>query len=379
MRKITIIFSIFAFIVSSCGQTKKQTTNKNSLVCQQDTLIKLSETHGLLFMRYDNELRLWNELHIVDFRNNDTVKVDASAYVFHPFVSASPDEKYVFVKCDNKQTLLTAQYYPEIMSTKFPYICALVDIEDSKILRFVDCSGKWDKNSNWIENDEIRFWNPNNQRLFDIQKIDSIIFFELKKNANIQKEKMVKITDLELAKEVLKGRVVWGKWGKHNERHQIMEDEQGDLVYEILFRNGKTFSLYEREEAPFIAYFPQEDVLIAEGGHTSAIIFNLTTGEKDREVGNPESRIYSPSKQYRLNTYDNGQFTEYFIQEKSETQYKTIIEFSYGSRFQKIMGFIPEFIEEAFWLNDTILNFSIPTHFFPDGKVETSYYQLTLK
>jgi len=51
MREVVFILSVFALIASSCGEaTKKQAIDENK---EEIHFIKLSETHGLLFMRYD--------------------------------------------------------------------------------------------------------------------------------------------------------------------------------------------------------------------------------------------------------------------------------------------------------------------------------------
>ncbi len=239
------------------------------------------------------------------------------------------------------------------------------------------------------DTDSAEAQNMKSNPLFGIQEIDSVAYFTLKKNANIQKTALEKLTDLEQVKEILKGRVMWGKYDY--EENEMSEDEQGTAVYKIEFRNGKT--LLCDDEMFFVAYFPQEDVLLLEGVHSSEIIFNLTTSEEQTEVGNPEHRHYSPSKQYRLNTYDNGQVPIYFIQKKSETQYvtsltpvldseiqyTTIINLTLGSELEESIGFIPEYLADAFWQSDTILNFIAPQYFYPEDKTVKMYYQLNLK
>lgn len=217
-----------------------------------------------------------------------------------------------------------------------------------------------------------------NNQMFDILKIDSVKYFSLKNSVNTKKIELEKIDDLKQAKEILKGRVIWGKTDE--ETYELLKDEQGDMVFEILFRNGKIIS-YDYPEVSFIAYFPQEDILFLEGEHSSSMIYNLTTGEETEDVGDPEYRCFSPSKQYRFNGYYSGQADVYFIQEKSGTQYKTIIELDYslGSELEKLIGFIPEYLSDVFWQNDTILNFIAPRYFYPEDKTEKFYYQLILK
>jgi hypothetical protein len=218
----------------------------------------------------------------------------------------------------------------------------------------------------------------NGSNMFDIQKIDEKRYFSLKEDAGIQTIELEKLIDLEQIKKMLKGQVIWGKYDY--EKQKMLENEQGENVFKIVFRNGKTIS-YDYPEVGFVAYYPQEDILLLEGEHSSSMIFNLTTGEETEDVGDPEFRRYSPSKQYRFNGYYSGQADVYFIQEKSEERYKTIIELDYssGSELEKLIGFIPEWLPDMFWQNDTILNFVAPRYFYPEDKTEKFYYQLILK
>ena len=206
----------------------------------------------------------------------------------------------------------------------------------------------------------------NQNLLFDIKKIDSITYFALKKNVNIQKEELEKITDLKQAKKMLKGQVIWGK------KDPEWEGDHEEGVYKIMFRNGKTL-LYDYGLS-FNAYFPQEDILYLVGVHQSDMIFNLTTGEETENVGNPEYRYYSPSKKYRLNMFDNGQTSLYYVQEKMGTQYRTIID---SWELQKKIGFFIEDIFDAFWQSNTVLYFETINYNAENG--EKLYYQLILK
>jgi len=233
---------------------------------------------------------------------------------------------------------------------------------------------------NEIDTVEIRDINTrvvlNGEILFDIQQIDSINYFNSKAKTDMQKTNLKKITDLEQVKDMLKGRVIWGKYD--DEKQEMVENEQGEAIYKILFRNGKTNSS-DYPEFEFVAYFPQEDVLFIVGEHYSPMICNLTTGEETEEVGDPEYRCYSPSKQYRFNGYYSGQRDVYFIQEKSGTQYKTIIELNQDFELGEHIGFNPEYLADVFWQNDTILNFVAPRYFYEEDKEKKFYYQLILK
>jgi hypothetical protein len=222
--------------------------------------------------------------------------------------------------------------------------------------------------------------NMNDNQLFDIQKIDSVKYFALKGKTNITKTNWERITDLKQAKKRLKGRVIWG----NDNEGKFLEDEQGDWVYKIVFRNGKTYS-EDYPEVGFIAYYPQEDILLLEGGHTTDVSFNLTTGEETEDVGNPEYIIFSPSKLYRFNGHFGGQeCSNYFIQQKIDGHYRKIFQLNSTyeqekSEFEKRAGIWLCRIIDAFWQSDTVLNFITVV---PDetGLQEIKlYYQLVLK
>jgi len=238
-------------------------------------------------------------------------------------------------------------------------------------ITLLSCYNKNNSKKQTANIDLVEVENTNDNRSFDIQQIDSIRYVALKERINIPNINVEKLTDLENVKDILKGRVVWGEYD--DETQKMIEHEQGEAVYKIIFRNGKTLS-YDYEIF-FIAYFPQEDILILEGEHYSQIMFNLTTGEEMEDVGNPDFILYSPSKQHRLNMYDNGQISIYFIQEKSDTQYRTTIQLCWD--LKEIIGFCPNYIVDAFWQSDTILNF-VAIDDNSEQKGEKLYYQLTI-
>lgn len=145
------------------------------------------------------------------------------------------------------------------------------------------------------------------------------------------------------------------------------------------FRNGKIIS-YEYPELGFVSYYPQEDILVLEGGHSSEIIFNLSTGADREEVGDPEYICYSPSEQHRLSTYYSGQSSIYFIQERVGDRYKTVVDMSgLNSAIERLTSFGIDYFPDAFWQSDTVLNFVIPYYYDGGRKEKKLYFQLTLK
>jgi hypothetical protein len=150
MKKTILLFSIFALIASSCGQTTEKQADNDIL------FIELSKNHGLLFLKYDKEMKLWYEPHIVDFRNDDTLKIKNLENGFEAFLSVSPNGKYVVI--DN--IIKGYVYVTETDSILHEnYLCAIIDIENAKIIHSMqtDCGGEWDKNNNWINGDKIIF------------------------------------------------------------------------------------------------------------------------------------------------------------------------------------------------------------------------------
>jgi len=200
--------------------------------------------------------------------------------------------------------------------------------------------------------------------LSSIREIDSMEYFSAKEKINIPEINREKITDLKRAKKMLKGRVVWG------------EGDWSNAVYNIVFRSGKTFPRDDYSEMLFVAYYPQEEILLLEGGHSSDVSFNLNTGEKTENTGNPDYIVFSPSQKYRLNGYHSGhEWVYYFIQEKTDGQYQRII--NLDDEFEVVTGFRINFILDAYWENDTTLNI-VRNQYATDGFEKSYYYQINI-
>jgi hypothetical protein len=216
--------------------------------------------------------------------------------------------------------------------------------------------------------------------MFDIQQIEAEKYFASKEKVNIQTGELEKITDFEQVKQIL-DTVVY--WGFVDDIGDVQFSSNGDVLCFIQFRNGKKFTSNIGDAYYFIAYYPTEDILLLEGGHTSDVSFNLVTGEETRDVGNPEYIIFSPLRQYRLNGYFGGQeCSAYFIQENIDGNFEKIIQldsWEEKSEFEKKTGIWLCRIIDAFWENRTVLNFItvVPSE---SGREEIKlYYQLILK
>lgn len=180
-----------------------------------------------------------------------------------------------------------------------------------------------------------------------IEKIDSIQFFKAKEQAPKPHAKPTKITDFNTAKKMLKGVVKFGS---------SLSGEDG--VHTIYFKNGKKY-VYN-DIGGFIAYYPNENILLCEGGHSIDVSFNLKNGKQTEQTGNPELMVTSPSKEFRLNAFFGGQLCNInFIQKKIHNEYENIIDLD--KYFHPKADYILCIAKDAFWINDTTLFYREPS------------------
>lgn len=204
---------------------------------------------------------------------------------------------------------------------------------------------------------------PPRQYTVSIVKVDALEYEKVRRNTPIISREHRKIADFKTAAKLLKG---------------IVSFDANQMVTKIRCRNGKTYLPGESDgEGYFIAYFPDEDILLCEGGHTIDVSYDLVNGKTTEETGNPDITIASPGNTFRLNGWYGGQECyDYFIQQKI------------GGRFEKIIGLYESFdkatgkwlcvVRSGFWKDDRALWIAIDD---PDenGEPGTSYYQLILK
>jgi len=132
------------------------------------------------------------------------------------------------------------------------------------------------------------------------------------------KSNRIKQTSFETVKKALSGRVKWAN-------SSILAD--GTALDMITLPNGQTLDIDQNSiDFSFIAYFPSEEILLFEGGHTSDFSISIKTGESLKTVGNPEYFIDSPTKKYRLNGWFPGQeCSSYFFQKKTSGNYTYLV------------------------------------------------------
>ncbi|WP_172919925.1 hypothetical protein [Capnocytophaga canis] len=147
---------------------------------------------------------------------------------------------------------------------------------------------------------------------------------------------------------------------------------------EIRFRNGtKLDTIYDLlNEIGFVAYFPTEDIVLFEGGHSSDVSFNLSNGKQTEEVGNPEFVVASPNNKARLNGFYGGQeCVFYFIQQYKNGQWQKTIDLE--GVFEKITTKMLCNLS-AFWADDATLYLAHP-NYDEQGIMEFIHYKISLK
>lgn len=223
-----------------------------------------------------------------------------------------------------------------------------------------------------------------NSDSLQISEIDSAAFAYLRTSGPKQHDSLFYIKDFGKVKKMLKGRVVFSGY---NENADLDSTIDGEFVSSIQFKNGKlhyykTYDSVDRinrvTDVAFVAYYPSEDILFCEGGHSSDYSFNLTTGEQGGEVGNPGYIRYNPSKSSRLNGYFPGQeCDEYFIQKKTGTGFKSIFNLRDAFSFLEKENLYFCFMTDVFWHDDHTLYFKHV--YFPNTEPVSKFYRIHIR
>lgn len=176
---------------------------------------------------------------------------------------------------------------------------------------------------------------------------------------------IAKITDFDIVQHKLSGIV------------DFKVDDGYLGIKRIHFRNGTDSGDKEDfEEYSFVAYFPDEDILLCEGGHTTDISFDLTTGQETYEVGNPDLVTVSPNGKYRLNKVFEGQECFFhFIQKKEHNRFRKVLDLS--ELFEKKTNRWLCVTEKEFWTDDFTLYLGLVTQYKEDGN-EYDYYKFKI-
>ncbi|MDR6969567.1 hypothetical protein J2X31_003600 [Flavobacterium arsenatis] len=192
-----------------------------------------------------------------------------------------------------------------------------------------------------------------------VEQIDSLQYYLQKEKDDNQNIEIKKITDFKVARKLLVG---------------IVEFDEKDIDYpmvkKINFINNRKpthKSYFELDDCSFKAYFPNENILLCEGGHTTDVSFNLINGQETELTGNPDYIKTSPNKLFRINGhYDGQECSSYFIQKKTKNEFEKIIQLD--TEFEKqtkkwlcIMG-------DNFWKDDTTFYLTLVTSYGKDRK-----------
>ncbi|MEP2278346.1 SH3 domain-containing protein [Maribacter sp.] len=183
-----------------------------------------------------------------------------------------------------------------------------------------------------------------NKEIIHSLEINKIEYFKLLKNVDKTIYRPIKIENLDSIKSILKNRIEWVT--------EFSEDEyeREDAIKSIFTDNGQKLRIsqigndYGFSEG-HSGYYPEYDILLLEGGHSSDMCFSIKTGETDLTIGNPEYIIPSPKNTYRLNGSFGGQeCISYFFQKRDNEKFIYLTKFGWDYD-------ICEF-EEFYWINE---------------------------
>jgi hypothetical protein len=149
-------------------------------------------------------------------------------------------------------------------------------------------------------------------------------FEKLKNSAKSEDPETIKIDDFAKAKMWMGNRTKW------------VESEYGYPILEsIVLDNGKILTINQTSyDCGFSYYFPTEEIILFECGHTSDLSISLKTGESTETVGEPRNYITSADGNLRLNALFPGQECyDYFLQVKTEKGFRNIASFGWGGQY----------------------------------------------
>ena len=201
-----------------------------------------------------------------------------------------------------------------------------------------------------------------------VEQIDSIKYYLQNAKGNNPKNEIKKITDFKVAKKLLTG---------------IVEFDETEIDYpmikQINFKNNqkrKNKSYFELDDCSFKAYYPDENILLCEGGHSTDVSFNLINGQETELTGNPDYINTSPNKLFRINGhYDGQECSSYFIQKKTKNEFEKIIQLD--TEFEKQTNKWLCIMGDNFWKDDTTFYLTLVTSYGEDRK-NLGFYKIEL-
>ena len=203
-----------------------------------------------------------------------------------------------------------------------------------------------------------------------VEKMDSVSFLKIKRTVQPKEQTVEKITDFKTVKNRLNHVVEFDD----SERYGA-----APAVKKINFRNGTSLDPQDDfYEAYFVAYFPTEDILLCEGGHSVDVSFNLQNGKRTEDAGNPDEMVSSPRNSVRLNSHYGGQeCSTYFIEKKNQAQFDKVVQLD--EEFKRLTKHWLCTIGDAFWTDEKTLYVSETNNTDENGKPSNLYFKITLR
>lgn len=151
MKKNIFILMILIIFVTCGNVVSQKHPDVQNKTAKKDTVIVLNDTLSLYYASYNNPMKLWYNLHIVNKKKR--IKVDkGSEYKgtgSELFSKLSPNAKYVVVDGIIKEYVHESAKDSTLHEN---YTCAIIDLKKAKIIKQMqqDCDGAWNKKNQWV-------------------------------------------------------------------------------------------------------------------------------------------------------------------------------------------------------------------------------------
>ncbi len=204
-----------------------------------------------------------------------------------------------------------------------------------------------------------------NDDLTTIKQIDKVTYTALSQRASKEIHTPKAIKNLDSIKMILKNRV---DWASESETAQYLVSNAVKSIrlaneLKVSFNIGCVDFGFSQGHS---GYYPEDDILVLEGGHGTDVCFSLKTGETELTIGNPEYMVSSPNNSYRLNGYFGGQeCISYFLQKKENGKFVYLTELNNDLDICIFKTF--------YWINETTFIYTTGDY-WTDGENETDAY-----
>jgi hypothetical protein len=199
-----------------------------------------------------------------------------------------------------------------------------------------------------------------------INEINSSTYTEVYKNTIQNPKKSPKVTDIIIAKKILKGMVEFGVPKKMAD----MPNDPQKMLLKISTGMGKLLAKGSNSNPIwFLAYYPNEKYLSVSREYEADYGYDLNSG--NIEMGNPENTYISPSNKYLITGAYNGQEcydNKLMLQKNNE--YKTIYNFKYETGC---------YFTDTFWQDDYNFFYSVKIEEYKKKPIWKYYHLEILK